>query len=313
MPLTARTILVMGALTLWQVTSGGAAEPDPAKIAPFELSDCIERALSSAPELGEAQADIELIAAKFDEARANRYPQIDFLVLSGPVPQARGDQVSSPDKIDDTGNLTWFVRGDATLVQPLYTFGKIGENMKAASHGIKAEQAKKESSRNEVVLKVKEYYYGLLLAGETKELLLEVQEDLQKARDEAQKQIDQGSVNVDEMDIDKLDTFAGAVGKYLGEAEKGEALALAALRSRMNLSADAPLELANPRLVPDERAAAGLQAVLDASAEQRPEYRQIREGLQAREALVKAVRAARYPDFFSPASFPPPMQRDGTR
>lgn len=298
MPIQVRIILLMGALVLWQVASGWAAEPDPVKIAPLELSDCIARALLSAPELGEAQADIELITAKLEEAKANRYPQIDFLALTGPVPQARGDQVSSPDKIDDTGSLTWFVRGDATLVQPLYTFGKIGENMKAATHGIKVEQAKKEGSRNEVVLKVKEYYYGLLLAGETKELLLEVQEDLQKARDTARKQIDQGSVNVDEMDIYKLDTFAGEVGKYLEEAKKGEALALAALRSRMNLAVDAPVELANPRLVPDERAAAELQASLDASEEKRPEYRQIREGLQAREALVKAARAAGYPDLF---------------
>jgi outer membrane protein len=262
------------------------------------LRDCISRALTAAPELGESQADIDLASSKLKEAKAYRYPQIDFIGTIGPVPQARGDQVSSPDKINDTSRLTWFQRGDATLIQPLYTFGKISENMKAATHGIEVDRAKKEQKQNEIALQVKEYYYGLLLARELKQVVMEVKEDLDTARKKARKLLDKGSPNVEQLDIYKLDAFAGEVDKYLEEAKKGEALALSALRTRLGLPADAQLDIATERLTPDEGKVSPLSDYLQDSLTKRPEYRQIREGLQAREALVKAAKAAYYPDFF---------------
>ena len=274
-----------------------AAEPGEGKLV-LDLRESVRRALETAPELGEAEADIEQTASKLAEAKAYRYPQLEIFSLVGPVPQARGNQVYSPDSINQTERWTWFGRGDATLIQPLYTFGKIAESMKAAGHGIEVDRAKKDQKRDEIAVKVKEYYFGLLLAREVKEVLLEVREDLVKAREKAAKLLEQGSTNVEDMDIYKLDTFDGEVGKYLEEAEKGESLALAALRTRIGLPADAPLEIADQRLAPDTRPVPGLDVHLEISRVRRPEYRQIREGLQAREALVEAAKAAWYPDIF---------------
>ncbi|KAF0216665.1 MAG: outer membrane efflux [Geobacteraceae bacterium] len=291
------TLAVFLLMVLCCAGSGFAAEPGREKLV-LDLKECIGRAIAVAPELGEAQADVELTASKLEEAKSHRYPQIEILGLTGPIPQARGDQVSSPDKINQTDRWTWFERGDATLIQPLYTFGKISESMKAAGHGIEVDLAKKEQRRNEVALKVKEYYYGLLLARELKELVLEVQEDLAEAREKAVKLLDEGSPNVEELDIYKLDAFAGEVGKYLEEARKGEALALTALRSRLGLPPDAELDIATERLLPGEEKVGELSAYLETAQSRRPEYRQIREGLRARGALVEAARAAWYPDFF---------------
>jgi len=290
-------VVVMNLLLLGQ-TTGGRAEGPPREQRPLDLRECIERALVGAPELGEAQADIELTSAKLDEAGAHRLPQIEFLGLSGPVPQAKGNQVSSPDSINQTNRWTWFARGDATLIQPLYTFGKISENMKAAGHGIEVDRARKEQRRNEVVLKVKEYYYEVLLARELKELVLEVQGDLTRARTTAQKLLDKGSDNVEPTDVFKLDSFLGEVGKYLEEAKKGELLALTALRSRLGLAADSPFDIATERLVPEEAPGGELSGYLESARQRRPEYRQISEGLKAREALVEAARASYYPDLF---------------
>lgn len=271
---------------------------DTQKKVVLSLDDCIRDALAVAPELGESQADIDYSASRLDEAKAYRYPRIDFLGLIGPVPQARGNQVWSPDGVNDTSRWTWFQRGDATLTQPLYTFGKISENMKAATHGIEVDRAKKEQRRNEVALQVKEYYYGLLLARELKEVVLDVREDLDKARKKAKEYLDKGSTNVDDLDIYKLDAFSGEVDKYLEEAKKGEALALAALKSRTGFPPETDLDIATERLTPDEGKAPELPVYLDESQAKRPEYRQIKEGLQAREALVEAAKAEYYPDVF---------------
>lgn len=265
------------------------------------LDDCIRIALKSAPELGEAQADIDLTTSKLNEARSYGYPQIEVTALFGPAPQARRQDISpeiNTDKKFRLSELTWFTSTDATLIQPLFTFGKISENMKAATHGIEVDRSRKEQRANEIALKVREYYFGLLLARELKELVTEVAESLAKARVKALKMIDEGSEGADEIDLYKLDAFSGEVAKYREEALKGEKLALAALKTRLGLSADTQLEISSERLVMNELVIPDYETYLNKARSQRPEYRQIAEGLKARSALVEAAKANYYPDIF---------------
>jgi len=295
-------VIRVGAVIMIILLAGGAAgfaagEAGRGKVV-LDLKGCIARAIATAPEMGEAGADIDLAASRFAEARGHLFPTIDFLGLSGPVPQARGDQVSSPDSINEHERWTYFVRGDATLIQPLYTFGKISENMKAATHGIEVDRAKKEQARNEIALKVEEYYNGLLLAREMQALLRYVADTLQDARDKAQKLFDDGSPNVVLEDLYKLDSYRGGVAGYLAEADKGERLALAALKARLGLAADSDFDITTAELVAGTEAVADLSAAVAAARDKRPEFRQIREGLKAREALVEAARAEYFPDLF---------------
>lgn len=290
--------LILAGVLLANAHSGIAAANGATEKKILGISECINMAIKTAPELGEAQADIDLTASKLDEAKSYRYPQLEAIALLGPAPGARIEDFPKTDKTFKFSEMTWFAGSDATLIQPLYTFGKISESMKAATHGIEVDRSRKEQRANEIVLKVREYYNGLLLAREMKELLLEVQESLDKARVKAKKLIEQGSDSVDEMDIYKLDAFAGEVTKYREEALKGEALALAALRTRVGLPANAGLDISEERLTPPEDAVPAFGTLVDKAAIKRPEYRQIAEGLKARAALVEAARANYYPDIF---------------
>lgn len=292
------TTLISGALAASLPTAHAAENPAESGLV-LGVDDCVRMALKSAPELGEAQADIELTSSKLDEAKSYRYPQLEVTSLFGPTTQARREDLAATDKSYNRLNqLTWFTSADATIIQPLFTFGKISENMKAATHGIEVDRSRKEQRANEIALKVREYYYGLLLAREMKELVLEIQETLSKAREKAQKLLDQGSESVEELDLYKLDAFSGEVAKYLEEAKKGESLALAALKTRLGLSIDAPLEISNQRLVMIEQTAPAFETFVDRARTKRPEYRQIEEGIKARSALVEASRANYYPDIF---------------
>lgn len=282
--------------------AGHAADEGSRNRLVLGLDDCIRIALKSAPELGEAQADIEQTASKLDEAKSHRFPQLEVTTLFGPAPQARTQDISPVIATDRQTNrfnqLTWFTSADAMLIQPLYTFGKISENMKAATHGIEVDRSRKVQRANEIVLKVKEYYFGLMLAREMKELILEVQEKLETARGTAQKLLNQGSDSVDEMDIYKLDAFSGEVLKFLEEANKGEKLALAALKTRLGLPEDSQLEISSERLTMDGEFVPDFTMFVEKARSRRPEFRQIAEGLKARAALVEAAKANYYPDIF---------------
>jgi outer membrane protein TolC len=296
-------------VTIWVVCvacGSGLAADIPADIPPpptvLKLDDCIRLALKAAPELGEADSDIAFATSRLDEAKSYRYLQLNLTTMVGPAPIAYKDSVTPYVKTDERlfsfNALTWFTSADATIIQPLYTFGKISENMKAATHGIEVDKSRKQQRANDIVLKVHEYYNGLLLAREMKELVLEVEEILIRAREKAQKLLDQGSDTVDEMDLYKLDAFSGVASRFLEEAKKGEALALAALRARMGMPVDAPLETGTERLVIIDVDIPPLETYLENAKKRRPEHLQISEGLKARSALVEAAKANYYPDIF---------------
>lgn len=297
---------VISAVTItgWLFLLSGTAfsAPEAAKVRlVLSLGDCVRIALKSAPEMGEAQADIDHTTSRLDEAKSYRYPQMEILTLFGPVSQARREDISpqiATDKTFKFNEMTWFSSADAVVIQPLYTFGKISENMKAATHGIEVDRSRKDQRANEVALKVKEYYFGLMLARELKEVVLEVQETLTKAQSKARKMLDAGDNTVEEIDLFKLDAFTGEVAKYFEEAKKGEALALAALKTRLGLPMTAQLEISGERLTLDDALIPEFETYLGNARSRRPEFRQIAEGLKARSALVEAARANYYPDIF---------------
>ena len=295
-------ITVWSLLAVTGVSSSSAAEaPSPAPSIVLNLDECVHMALKAAPELGEAESDIALATSRLDEAKSYRFPQISITTLAGPAPTAAKTDINPVVQTDVTfsiNSLTWFTSADATIIQPLYTFGKISENMKAATHGIEVDRSRKQQRANEIVQKVHEYYYGLLLAREMRELVLEIEEILIKAREKAGKLLAQGSDSVDEVDLYKLDAFSGIATKYLEEAKKGEALALAALKARMGMPADANLVTATERLVIADVEIPSLETFVEQGNSRRPEFKQIAEGLKARTALVEAAKANYYPDIF---------------
>jgi outer membrane protein len=287
-----------------------AAGPPPQAKLVVTVDEAVSRALAQAPELGESQADIDLADSKLKEAGAYRFPRIEFLSLLGPAPQANKMDFNKPDTGYGLSHLTWFVSGDVLVTQPLYTFGKISESMKAAGYGIEVDRARKEQVRNEIAQKVREYYYGLLLARQMKGLIQEVQGHLDTARTSARKLLDQGSPNVDELDLYKLDAFTGEAARFLNEANRGEQLALAALRVRLGLPPAADLEIADEQLSLDESGIKELSLYLADAENRRPEYRQLREGLKARAALVEAAQANYYPDIFLGAFYSAAYSQD---
>jgi len=267
----------------------------------LELDECIRTALKAAPEIGEAQADMALTLTKLQEAKSYRYPQVDILALFGPAPGAKREDISPEVKTDvsfSKNNLTWFTSADLLITQPLWTFGKISENMKAAGHGIEVDKAKKQQKANEVALEVKKYYYGVLLAREMKGVLSELQEYMATGKKKVRELIEHEVPSGDEMDLYKIDAYAGAVNKFMEEALKGERLALAALKARMGLGESIEVDVATERLTMDNEPETDIEVFIERARLQRPEFKQLKEGLAARSALVDAAKANYYPDIF---------------
>ncbi|CAH2032480.1 TolC family protein [Trichlorobacter ammonificans] len=292
--------LACTACILTAVGTAGAGSPSQATLV-LDLNECIRTALQAAPELGEAEADIRLTSSKLKEAQSYRYPQIEVLSLFGPAPSARRSDIEPTVKTDiafSVKNLTWFTSADLLVTQPLWTFGKISENMKAATHGIEVDKAKKQQKANEVTLEVKKYYYGVLLARELQNVLSELQQYMRQGKEKIQQLIDNESPAGDEMDLFKIDAYSGEINNYMEAALKGERLALAALKARLGLNGTLDVTVADTQLLMESRTIPDLTGSVEQARLQRPEFKQLSEGLRARTALVDAAKANYYPDLF---------------
>jgi outer membrane protein TolC len=262
------------------------------------LNEAIALAVRTSPQIKEEQFGVLLRQSQQAQANAARFAQLEIVVVGGPSPRARGDQVSSPDSKLDPEITGIFGRAIFSIVQPLYTFGKIKSLREATTHGIAVSEAQVKQKATEVVMLVRQAYFGYLFAVSLENLALEIEDQLNKTLDKVRRQLDAGAPGVDNIDLFKLQTFQGELEKQLNDIRQGKAVALTGLRTLLDLEPDLPITLADQALEPLVQDTAPLQQYLDDSRYMRPEYTQAREGMKAFEALVRATKADYYPVFF---------------
>lgn len=277
---------------------GMASAQAPAPKAVYTLKDLVQRALATSPEIRQFQRGAEVAMAKRDQADAARYPQIELTAVVGPSPRARGTVVDSPDRKDSPTINNVFEIVEMTLVQPLYTFGKISSFREAADAGVRVDRAKVEEKASDVILRIKELYYGRLLASDLLGLIDEISEDLDKAGEKTERQLKADAPGVDEVDLYKLKAFRGEALRNRNEAQKGFDLATAGLRTFAGLDPGQPLELDAKGLDAAPRQAEPEEQAIGTALDLRPEMSQVRAGLKATEALVRAEESNLYPQFF---------------
>ncbi len=269
----------------------------------YTLDECIRKALEFSPEIKEVQQDVEISKTLLDEAKGYQWPQIETLGLAAPVSDAKGNQIESDYHSDRIEGLGPFGSIDITLVQPLYTFGKIDEKKKAATHGIEVDKSRVRQKATDVALQIKEYYYGLLFAEDGMLLVDEIDGYLNSAIDRTEKLLEVESEFATPMDLHKLQAFSGIIETFRQKAIKSRILAKEALRKSMGFKSGKEVRIAEDHLTPADIKIEELGYYVGESSKLRPEFTQLKEGLAAKEALVQAAVAEYYPDIFLGAFF----------
>jgi outer membrane protein TolC len=262
------------------------------------LDEALALAVKNSPQIKEEQFGVLQRQSQRAQADAARFAQLEITGVVGPSPRARGDQVSSPDSQTDPHITGVFGLGTISLVQPLYTFGKIDSLREAAAHGIAVSQAQVHERATKVAMLVYEAYYGYLLAVSLENLGLEVSDQLSSSLDKVRRQLEAGAPGVDNIDAFKLQTFQGELEKQLNDIREGKELALTGLRTLLFLDPTEPIELADKGLEPQVRNTGSLEQYLTDAHQMRPEFTQAHEGVKAYEKLVDAAKADYYPVIF---------------
>lgn len=208
------------------------------------------------------------------------------------------DNNSVRSDLYDVDGVTPFIALKATLIKPLYTFGKI-ENYKAAAEQLHVARLEDVTiQQNQTGLDVVKAWYGNLAALNGIALLEEANDRLSAAEAIAEELLDADDSDMSEGDLYTLKAGKGLIQKFLAQTQGLQKTAQAGLALLTGQDA-ANIELASQRLRPLALPAESLKTMQQQALDQRPEMRQLAAGLKARRSLVKAKQAEGRPNIFA--------------
>ncbi len=283
------------------------------------LNDLIQMALESSPELKEAEQDIMAAKGDLAQAKGGQWAQVDVVGVVGPTEEAERPYISiNPGgktgtfENRDKGTVGYFGSLDIAIVQPLYTFGKISTRQDAARMGVEIQNLAREKKKGEVILNIKELYYGLIVALQGKGAASDADTFIKDAGKRIQRLIAAGSKNVDQTDIYRLEAYQADIERFRIKADTGAQLAYLALKQAVNYPSGRDFKLDTTELPKDSRTLGTQEEYIQKAIQERPEFEQLKKAIKARESLVAGAKADLYPSVFvaGVASFAGSPSRD---
>jgi outer membrane protein TolC len=267
----------------------------------------VRAALAQNPRIAAARAEEAVLAAQRRQVDAARWPIVTLDAGVGPSLQATLVPGTAAQSVEQQyGNLKLsdlsaaFV-GNLSVIQPLYTFGKIATRQEAATHGLRAREAQTRMQRSDVAFEVARIYEGYLLARDADRFLTETIHWLESTLEATQDRLTQGAANVTERDVLRLQAAMGLAWMGLNQTRAGEAQATAGLAAYLGLPTAESISTAEEELVPVGRVSQDFASVAALALRRRPELTALREGEMALDALARGEAAGFFPDLFAMA------------
>ena len=288
------TIIGISLVLVFQGAAWGEGEKKEKLI--LSLQQLIDMAIAESPEIRVSQSETAAASTDLEQAQAAYYPQIEVTALVGPVndadrPEVYNGRIHDPSPDGTFSNIGIFGRLDFTATQPLYTFGKLANRKEAASQGIRVKELEIPKKKSEIVLRVKQLYYALVLARQGVSVADESNDFFEDARKRISRLLDLGSPNVEESDLYMVDAYHADSDRFRAEAEKGKNVAYVALKYLINLPPEKDFDIPTKDLPMIEETMGGQEAFIKKAFSKRPEFKQLEAALEAQKFQVKAAQA----------------------
>lgn len=292
---------MLGIISLiWPLALGQACGP-------VDLETALALAGGSSDEVAVKRLEVTAAEADLSLARAARWiPSATATALLGPSPEARGSVEKGAlvgSSRDPFTSLSVFGRVEASVLQPLYTWGRLDAAEEAAKAGVGARRHLVQDTASQVQLRIIQLYWGEILARR----LLEIADEVEKKIPEVEKQLDtelkKGSADVKPADRFRVQVYKAQFRRRKAEAEKGLQLAHAGLAATLAVAPE-KLSIAQAQLVaPQSVKVADLPGSQQVAARQRPDLAALDQALVARGAGVRAARGEMLPQLFLGGTF----------
>lgn len=275
----------------------------------IDLDQAIALAMEADPRIEERKYLVDAAHGLLSEAKGHGDWFVDANAFVGLAPQISGSifqnggctsgQCELRDDRFELDGLTGWFNFQMAIIKPLATFGKLENYSEAAQANIKIKSQDVTLQRHSTVLDVKKAYYGYLAARDGRLLLEDVDKRLQNAVDLVTDWLENDEGDVKQADLYALQAGQGILGKYRAQADALEKVALDGLKVVTGKGLDAELDVADRRLRPVQLPEESLDEMKALALVERPEMKQLAEGLKARRALLEASKSEALPNLYA--------------
>ncbi len=261
--------------------------PNPLRLT---LEECIRMAMEHNAKLQATGYAIDAAKAQLKEATAHGWPVLEYEYRTAPVPNDVSDAMNS----FFSGDITWFNKLKVGVGIPLYSFGKISLVKELAQIGVDVSRVQAFQEKNSLASKVKQLYYGILLAEEMGRLLREAHQQL--TRELEKREGEKGDVEYSPLDNLKMRVYQYELERRLAETRQKHILVLEGLRAQMGLAEGTVFTVFSNKLRPVETSLKKFDDYLAVAKENRPEEKLLNSALEARKNQFRLEKRKLFPD-----------------
>lgn len=300
-------LLLLGAYSFSGAHSLLAQQPAAADTVRLSLQEALARTLQVSPEVEQREAQRSFAEARRNEARASRFltefslntthslaPGLENVPEDAPT----NALYLNPNVENDWTSLRPFNQIEVEFGQPVWTWGELSGNIRAARHGVDVEEAGVRQQELEVAFRTGEIYYNVLLTEALNRLADRAGNIVEQAEGEIQRLLDEGDESVDDADLFRLRITEQEYLQRVAEVRQQRELARSAL-SRQLFMPEGTVAIPDTNvLAPLDFEIDSLGTYMELALENRPELDQAEAGIAARSALVDVERSNYYPKLF---------------
>jgi outer membrane protein TolC len=245
------------------------------------------------PKIAQAAARLKHKEAQLSEARRAPYAEFQLNAFAAVLPAWRGTGVFSPSTdvaFASDSSIAYQVAIEGVI--PIWTFGKLTNLWDAARANVELGKGELLQERSMIRREARRAFYGLQLARDAKLLVGEAQSRVTEYVERLERELAAG--HGDEIDLLQLKVQRAELTARGSEAERGEQIALSALRFYTGKSGE--LDIVDEPLLRMEHELGPAARYLEAARLHRPEVNMVRAGLEARQAQVGIEKARYLPD-----------------
>ena len=258
---------------------------------------CVKRALERSVLIAAAGKSLDLYEAMQREAKSAQLPKLEMTSFGSAIPSLSPGKDGSNFTDYDLGG-TWkpLVLGQVTVIQPLWTFGKIDALKALAAQGVEIGQATNKIAADEMRYQLARAWWGLAAVSQMDDMIRDGKKRFLEEKDKLERMRDSGDEKFNQNDLMKINIYYADLEDKIRAAERGRQQALDGLRMAMEESTDVdvvpdlvafkPLEFPVLPVVTYE-----LLALANA-----PKLLAFRHGVAARVEQVRLAQNNAYPD-----------------
>lgn len=261
------------------------------------LEEALRLAEERAPTLQIARSQTETALLQRFAARMERAPQITITAGAGPGPRGidrRQPDGSMAEELIYIGGLS--LGGEARIIVPISTFGKIKLATELADMGIRAAELAEDVAAIEARYEAFRAYTGLQWYHTMVPILAEVNERLDLAEEDLEDRLDDGDFSA-RTALRQLTIYRADVVKMEGELKQVGFLAQQAMRLVLDLPADTTLTPFDDA-VPARNHLPPVESLVAYAVEHRPDYARLKIAAEAADQAVRLQKRMMAPNAF---------------